>query len=944
MSKYPMVLFFRHDKYNEIDTILNNNKDSFNFSFEITSSTYHLQKLCNENYHILCTIGISDAEEYLYICKIIPHRFCGKWIHKSFENITFDFNELNYNFNYNYIHNVILPREKTRPDFSVFTTCFNSYNYILNAYNSLKQQSLIDWEWVILDDSTDSNHFEYLKKQLIHDYRVRLYNRSGNSGNIGNVKNEAVSLCRGKYLLELDHDDIIVPSCLQDAYNIFEENSSVGFVYGDTIPVYRNYSPYSYGKTIAKGYGSEYKFYDHVNKKWLNNYLTPCINNITLSHLCCCPNHPRMWRKTALMECENYSEYLPICDDYEIILRTCCKYDVVKINKPLYYQFSNDDGNNFSLIRNSEINRLGPNFIQPIFYNKYNVNDKMKQKNAFDEVDDINNIGIWKKINYQHHRLNKLINNDYNKQICIINENIFDNKLIDYYKENDCQLVFLTNIYNDYQVQLILSDLNYYNDIIFITLPDENENELINFFNILIKNDNCESEILNSNKTLVIDNNTTYHKSSLIINSIIEKYKYTSFCEIGVETGWCFNDIKLTDKLGIDPDPKFQNESITKMTSDDYFALNENRTFDIFFIDGMHQCEYVCRDFYNSLKKLNPNGSILIDDILPMNEREQLKFPINHVYENDILKYREPWTGDVWKFIYYLLKNVKMEFQWFQCKPHYRGIIYIKNIITDIPDDYEKIYEEINSYSYKDDFNKYVNYLFTCNLNVNNDSLDKLCNIYKNNKPYNHIVIDNFLHDNFAEYILNLINNKYANNHFLHCIENNTLNKACTFDFHTHQDCNSIINFFNGEYFIDKISKITGISNLIGDPIFKGGGFHLISNGGYLNLHKDFNYYKQFNIYRRVNVLIYFNKNWKKENQGCLELLDTETKEITDIEPLFNRAVILKVDEDDCIHGHTTPWITTETQENRMSLALYYYTKEKPDYIKNINNTVKWYN
>ena len=108
------------------------------------------------------------------------------------------------------------------------------------------------------------------------------------------------------------------------------------------------------------------------------------------------------------------------------------------------------------------------------------------------------------------------------------------------------------------------------------------------------------------------------------------------------------------------------------MTSDDYFALNENRTFDIFFIDGMHQCEYVCRDFYNSLKKLNPNGSILIHDILPMNEREQLKFPINHVYENGILKYRESWTGDVWKFIYYLLKNVKMEFQWFQCKPHYR--------------------------------------------------------------------------------------------------------------------------------------------------------------------------------------------------------------------------------------------------------------------------------
>ena len=36
---------------------------------------------------------------------------------------------------------------------------------------------------------------------------------------------------------------------------------------------------------------------------------------------------------------------------------------------------------------------------------------------------------------------------------------------------------------------------------------------------------------------------------------------------------------------------------------------------------------------------LPENGRIFLDDILPINEREQHKIPIKHFYENDILKY-----------------------------------------------------------------------------------------------------------------------------------------------------------------------------------------------------------------------------------------------------------------------------------------------------------------
>ena len=45
----------------------------------------------------------------------------------------------------------------------------------------------------------------------------------------------------------------------------------------------------------------------------------------------------------------------------------------------------NANNNNFSLIRNSEINRIGPQFISPMFFDRYKVNDKMKELDSFEK-------------------------------------------------------------------------------------------------------------------------------------------------------------------------------------------------------------------------------------------------------------------------------------------------------------------------------------------------------------------------------------------------------------------------------------------------------------------------------------------------------------------------------------------------------------------------------
>jgi len=351
--KYPNIILYRYEKYSHIDSFFETNKDKFFFTVTITSEKEELNKLFDLTYHILITYGDNFQEYVENVYSVIPPRMNSRWIHlKELHSPS----ELNKMFNYCYVSNVTEKHDKTRPIFSLFTTCYNSYDKIFRAYNSIKSQILKDWEWVILDDSPDDSHFSFLKDTFKNDRRIRLYNRSENSGSIGNVKNEAVLLCRGKYVLEMDHDDEILPDTLLDAANVFDKDPEVGFVYMDFVNLYENGANFSYGDFFGLGYSGYYC--QKLNYQWVNVAICPNINNTTLSHIVAVPNHPRIWRKSALIEMGNYSEFLPVSDDYELLLRTAVNTKMVRIPKLSYVQYMNNNNNNFSLIRNSEINRL----------------------------------------------------------------------------------------------------------------------------------------------------------------------------------------------------------------------------------------------------------------------------------------------------------------------------------------------------------------------------------------------------------------------------------------------------------------------------------------------------------------------------------------------------------------------------------------------------------
>jgi Rps23 Pro-64 3,4-dihydroxylase Tpa1-like proline 4-hydroxylase len=139
----------------------------------------------------------------------------------------------------------------------------------------------------------------------------------------------------------------------------------------------------------------------------------------------------------------------------------------------------------------------------------------------------------------------------------------------------------------------------------------------------------------------------------------------------------------------------------------------------------------------------------------------------------------------------------------------------------------------------------------------------------------------------------------------------------------------------NTPSFVEKIGKITGITNLIADYGMHGGGWHMHQRGGKLNMHKDYSIHPKLGMERRINIIIYMTQDWKEEWGGGLEFWshDKETnlpKEcVTKVHNKFNRAVLFDTTQNS---WHGLPQ-AIDCPENvyRKSLAIYYLSEARPE-------------
>lgn len=116
------------------------------------------------------------------------------------------------------------------PLVSIVIPAFNCARFITETINSCLNQTLEEIEIVCVDDCSTDGTMEILNAHAQSNSKIRVHRMDTNSKPAA-VRNKAISMARGKFILPLDSDDIISHDYIEKALNVFQNNPSIAVVY-----------------------------------------------------------------------------------------------------------------------------------------------------------------------------------------------------------------------------------------------------------------------------------------------------------------------------------------------------------------------------------------------------------------------------------------------------------------------------------------------------------------------------------------------------------------------------------------------------------------------------------------------------------------------------------------------------------------------------------------
>lgn len=295
----------------------------------------------------------------------LPLQFRKKWFNsETIDNIG--------NTAYSVAMNSILSPSNLEDDqmISFFTPIYNTGEKLWNTYRSVRDQTYSNWEWVLVNDSTDGGKTLKIAEEIaLVDPRVKVYDfREKSGGCIGESKYRCCSLAKGYILAELDHDDLLVKTCAEDLHNAAQAHPECGMFYGDTAEVNEQWENHMYEEGFALGYGN-YREEDYEGRS-LRPANQQNINPKTIRHIVGVPNHVRAWRRSTYFEIGGHNRSLTIADDFELVIRSFLYSKICKIPKLSYIQFlyNNSGGRNTHDLSRADIQRRVRTIAQ--YYNE----------------------------------------------------------------------------------------------------------------------------------------------------------------------------------------------------------------------------------------------------------------------------------------------------------------------------------------------------------------------------------------------------------------------------------------------------------------------------------------------------------------------------------------------------------------------------------------------
>jgi SAM-dependent methyltransferase len=191
--------------------------------------------------------------------------------------------------------------------------------FVKETYASLVAQTVQEWEWVVVTNSGG-----VVPKNIAKDPRVKVFplegdDPTGQHNKIGRLKGYACEKAAGDILVELDADDLLVPTALADVLTAFAD-SSVAMVYSNSAE-FRD-------KTWASSTYSEY--YGWQNRPFffegheLKEMVAWPVSSQMMRQIFWAPNHIRAWRTGAYRALGGHDKEIKTGDDHDL----CCRFYV----------------------------------------------------------------------------------------------------------------------------------------------------------------------------------------------------------------------------------------------------------------------------------------------------------------------------------------------------------------------------------------------------------------------------------------------------------------------------------------------------------------------------------------------------------------------------------------------------------------------------------------
>jgi len=111
---------------------------------------------------------------------------------------------------------------------SIITAAYNAESYLTDTYDSIKKQTLVDWEWLVTDDCSTDQTLSILNRIAEQDSRVKVFQNQVNSG-AAVSRNKSLHHAKSKFIAFIDSDDLWLPDKLQKQIQFMEEGIDFSF-------------------------------------------------------------------------------------------------------------------------------------------------------------------------------------------------------------------------------------------------------------------------------------------------------------------------------------------------------------------------------------------------------------------------------------------------------------------------------------------------------------------------------------------------------------------------------------------------------------------------------------------------------------------------------------------------------------------------------------------